>query len=88
MDRCIVCHARIDKEKAYLTLKYKGEEYLACCPLCKSKFEKKPGKYTGDKKQCSEQNNKNLYRCSCRLPVDRSRETPEPHRGGCDVSKG
>lgn len=45
MDRCIVCNARIDKEKAYLTLKYEGEEYLACCPLCKSEFVKEPEKY-------------------------------------------
>ncbi len=45
MDRCIVCNAQIDKEKAYLSLKYKGKDYLACCPLCKSEFEKEPEKY-------------------------------------------
>lgn len=45
MDRCAVCNARINKEKAYFTLKYKGEEYLACCPICKSKFEEEPEKY-------------------------------------------
>ncbi len=50
MDRCAVCNARINKEKAYFTLKYKEEEYLVCCPLCKSKFEEQPEKYIKDKK--------------------------------------
>jgi len=44
MDRCEVCNAQIDKEKAYLILKYGGKDYLFCCPLCKSEFEKEPEK--------------------------------------------
>lgn len=45
MDRCIVCNVQIDKKKAYLTLRYEGKEFLTCCSLCKSEFEKKPGKF-------------------------------------------
>ncbi len=50
MDRCAVCNLRINKQKAYLTLKYEEEEYLACCPLCKSKFEEEPEKHARKQK--------------------------------------
>jgi YHS domain-containing protein len=45
VDRCVVCSAQVNKEKAYIILKYKDEEYLVCCPLCKSKFEEDSEKY-------------------------------------------
>lgn len=42
-----VCGKRINQNKAYVQLMYKGEMYYLCCPLCQSEFEKEPERYTG-----------------------------------------
>ncbi len=47
MDRCITCNKRVNRNKAYITIEYGGEDYLICCPLCQSEFEKNPEKYIG-----------------------------------------
>jgi YHS domain-containing protein len=40
-----VCGRRINRNKAHITIEYKGHEYLLCCPLCQSEFEKDPERY-------------------------------------------
>jgi len=45
MDRDPVCRRRMNRNKAYVTVQYKGEKYYLCCPLCQSEFEKDPEKY-------------------------------------------
>jgi Cu+-exporting ATPase len=62
VDRCIVCNTQINKKKAYLTLRFKGEDYSACCPLCESEFEKEPEKYAGDKDNIANRNTARNHR--------------------------
>ena len=45
MDRDPVCKRKMNRNKAYVTIEYKGEKYYLCCPLCQSEFEKYPEKY-------------------------------------------
>jgi YHS domain-containing protein len=45
MHRDPVCGRKINPNKAYVKLKYDGEIYYLCCPLCQSEFEKTPKKY-------------------------------------------
>ena len=42
MSKCITCNKAVNANKAYMTISYKGEPYLVCCPLCQSTFEKDP----------------------------------------------
>lgn len=44
MDRCITCGMRVNRNKAHIQITYKGDSYLACCPLCQSEFERDPEK--------------------------------------------
>lgn len=45
MNKCVVCGARVNRNKAHIQLEYRGVRYLLCCPLCQSEFEKNPDKY-------------------------------------------
>ena len=49
MDRDPVCRRKMNRNKAYATIEYKGEKYLLCCPLCQAEFEKYPEKYIKQK---------------------------------------
>ncbi len=40
-----VCGKRINRNKAHITIEYKGSEYLLCCPICQAEFERDPDKY-------------------------------------------
>jgi YHS domain-containing protein len=40
-----VCGKRINRNKAHIVVEYKGQDYLLCCPLCQSEFERIPEKY-------------------------------------------
>jgi len=40
-----VCGKLINRNKAHISIEYKGLEYLLCCPQCQSEFEKRPEKY-------------------------------------------
>lgn len=40
-----VCGKRMNRNKAHIIVEYQGVEYLLCCPLCQSEFEKHPRKY-------------------------------------------
>ncbi len=42
-----VCGKRINRNKAHIAIAFKGHDYLLCCPLCQSEFEKDPEKYIG-----------------------------------------
>ncbi|WP_186408642.1 YHS domain-containing protein [Candidatus Accumulibacter aalborgensis] len=44
-DRDPVCGKRINRNKAHITLQYKGNEYLLCCPICQAEFERDPERY-------------------------------------------
>ena len=44
-ERCITCASRVNRNKAHIVIEFKGEYYLACCPLCQSEFEKNPEEY-------------------------------------------
>jgi YHS domain-containing protein len=46
MDRDPVCKRKMNRNKAYVTIQYKRENYFLCCPLCQAEFEKDPEKYT------------------------------------------
>lgn len=41
-----VCGKRINRNKAHIVVEYKGHDYLLCCPLCQTEFEKHPEKYS------------------------------------------
>ena len=45
MERDPVCKRKMNRNKAYVTIEYKGKKYLLCCPLCQSEFERDPEKY-------------------------------------------
>jgi len=45
MHRDPVCGRRMNPNKAYAKIHYKGEIYYLCCPLCQSTFEQEPEKY-------------------------------------------
>ena len=40
-----VCEKRVNRNKAHIALEYKEQEYLLCCPVCQSEFEKDPEKF-------------------------------------------
>ncbi len=42
-----VCGKQINRNKAHITIEYKGTTYPLCCPLCQAEFEKDPEKYIG-----------------------------------------
>jgi YHS domain-containing protein len=44
-DRDPVCGKRINRNKAHITLQYKENEYLLCCPICQAEFERDPERY-------------------------------------------
>ncbi len=44
-----VCGQRINRNKAHITIMYKGQPYFLCCPKCQSEFEKNPEQYVRDK---------------------------------------
>jgi YHS domain-containing protein len=60
MDRDPVCKRKMNRNKAYVTIQYKGENYYLCCPLCQAEFEKDPEKYIANvsKKGSKVQNDK------------------------------
>ncbi len=45
LNRDPVCGKRINRNKAHIVVEYKGQDYLLCCPVCQSVFEKDPEKY-------------------------------------------
>ena len=49
MDRDPVCRRKMNRNKAYVTIEYRGEKYLLCCPLCQAEFEKDREKYIKQK---------------------------------------
>lgn len=60
MNRDPVCKRKMNRNKAYVTIKYKGEAHYLCCPLCQAEFEKNPEKYIANvsKKNDKVQNDK------------------------------
>ncbi|MFQ5798645.1 MAG: YHS domain-containing protein [Bacteroidota bacterium] len=46
-----VCGKRVNRNKAHISISYKGNEYRLCCPRCQSEFERDPEKYVAHKKQ-------------------------------------
>lgn len=44
-DKDPVCGKHINRNKAHITIEYKGAQYLLCCPLCQAEFERDPEKY-------------------------------------------
>ncbi len=44
-DKDPVCGKHINRNKAHITIEYKGEQYLLCCPLCQAEFERDPERY-------------------------------------------
>ena len=44
-DQDPVCGKRINRNKAHIVVKYQGEAYLLCCPLCQAEFERDPQRY-------------------------------------------
>lgn len=40
LDKCITCGMKVNRNKAYIQIDYRGATYLACCPLRKPEFEK------------------------------------------------
>ena len=40
-----VCGKRLNRNKAHIVLRHKGEDYLLCCPVCQREFEKDPERY-------------------------------------------
>ncbi|NIM50950.1 MAG: YHS domain-containing protein [Gemmatimonadales bacterium] len=40
-----VCGKRINRNKAHITIAYRGEAYYLCCPQCQSMFERDPERY-------------------------------------------
>jgi len=44
-DRDPVCGKRVNRNKAHISIEYKEQNYLLCCPLCQAEFEKQPEKY-------------------------------------------
>lgn len=51
MDRDPVCGKRMNRNKAHVTIRYDGKEYLLCCPKCQAEFEQAPEKYVVRKKE-------------------------------------
>ena len=45
MDRDPVCKRKMNRNKAYMTIEFRGKKYYLCCPLCQAEFEKDPDKY-------------------------------------------
>lgn len=45
MKRDPVCGRKMNRNKAYVIVKHNGDEYLLCCPLCQSEFERNTEKY-------------------------------------------
>lgn len=40
-----VCGKRLRPEERLIALEYRGTQYYACCPRCKSEFERNPERY-------------------------------------------
>ncbi|MEE4377141.1 MAG: YHS domain-containing protein [Candidatus Competibacteraceae bacterium] len=40
-----VCGKRINRNKAHIEIRYQGQDYLLCCPVCQAEFERAPEKY-------------------------------------------
>lgn len=51
MDKDPVCGKKMNRNKAYFTIEYKGKSYYLCCPLCQKEFEKDPERYVNRKKK-------------------------------------
>jgi YHS domain-containing protein len=45
MNRCITCRKPVNRNKAHMIIELNGREYLTCCPMCQSEFEKNPEEY-------------------------------------------
>ncbi len=43
-----VCGKKMNKTKAHIIIKFKGTDYLLCCPRCQSEFEKNPQMFITD----------------------------------------
>lgn len=56
MERDPVCGMYLVKVDEALKCKYKGITYYFCCKVCKTKFEKEPGKYINTEKQIKKEN--------------------------------
>lgn len=42
-----VCGKKVNRHKVQATVRYEGETYYLCCPVCQSIFEKYPQRYAG-----------------------------------------
>ncbi len=51
MDRDPVCKRKMNRNKAYIAIEYKGKNYYLCCPVCQKEFERDPEKYINNKKK-------------------------------------
>jgi YHS domain-containing protein len=45
MHRDPVCGKKVNPNKAYARVEYRGETYYLCCPLCQREFERDPDKF-------------------------------------------
>jgi len=45
MDRDPVCGKKMNRNKAHISMEYKGKTFYLCCPVCQREFEKAPEKY-------------------------------------------
>ena len=48
---CPVCGIRVNRNKAYTRIEYKGIEHFLCCPLCQKEFEQDAEKYFNSQKK-------------------------------------
>lgn len=53
-----ICGRRMNPNRAYAKIRYGGEVYYLCCPLCQSTFEKDPKKYVSDRRTNKRRRNK------------------------------
>ncbi len=49
MTRCITCRKPTNRNRAHVLIHWEGKQYLACCPLCQSEFEKDPWRYVDNR---------------------------------------
>lgn len=45
MTKCITCNKQLNRNKAFMTISLNNVDYLLCCPLCQSEFERDPDKF-------------------------------------------
>jgi YHS domain-containing protein len=44
-DKDPVCGKKVNRNKAHISIEYRGNVYLLCCSLCQATFESDPDRY-------------------------------------------